>query len=198
MNDLLAAFVDAVNSELLRQMCENGEDVPYSREALDLSIQRCLEEMASLEQCGQSFDHLAYSEDVLRTIRETSDSDVIMEAFREYCHFESMLIIFSEFPELRARLRNAGLGSWTKLRVDNRTLLPFARQLIDRVGGALARGGVLPPGTEVETAEFLFQVSNIFDIPLSPEFQARIEWYLSLPMVMGCSGEERNGSGVLN
>ncbi len=199
MNELLAAFVDAVNSELLRQMCEVGEDVPYSESTLDLSIKRCLELMVKLEQQGESFDHRTYSEAVLKVTQEGTDSDVIIETFREYCHFESMLLIFPEFPRLRLRLRKAGLDSWTKLRVDNQTLQPFAQKTIDRLEVAIMRGGVLPPGTEVETAELINQISNLFDIPLPEELRGTVNFYLGIlsSEEVGDDGDETS-SRVLN
>ena len=197
LNELLATFVGAVNAELMRQMREAGGDVPYSESALNLTIKRCLDLMVELEQQGQSFDHQAYSEAVLETTQEGTDSDAISEIFWEYCHFESMLLIFPEFPDLRRRLRKAGLASWTKLRVDEQTLRPFAQRTIDRLEVTIMRGGILPPNTAVETAELINQISNLFDIPLPEELQGTVNFYLGILSSEEVEGDEAS-SRVLN
>lgn len=181
MDKLRLAFVDAVNSELFRQMAENGDNIPFGEHILEVNIQGCLEMMAELERQGKSFDHQAYSNGIREAIRESPDGDTVMRLFREYCHFQSMVRVFRAFPDLQRRFRLAGLGSWTKLQVDKRTLLPFATDLVRRLEEAIARGGVLPSGTEAETAELISQTSNLFDIPLSADLQSRIDWYLDMP-----------------
>jgi hypothetical protein len=180
MDKLRLAFVDAVNSELFRQMAENGDDVPFSEHVLEANIQGCLEMMAELERNGERFDHQIYSNCVREAIRESPDGDAVMKLFREYCHFQSMVLVFSAFSNLQKRFRLAGLGSWTKLQVDKRTLLPFAFNLVGRLDQAIAKGGVLPPGTEEETVELIYQTVNLFDIPISTGLQARLNFYLNV------------------
>ncbi len=180
MDKLQLAFVDAVNSELFKQMAENGDNVPFNERILEDNIRGCLEMMVELERNGECFDHQAYSNGVREAIRESPDGDTVMKLFREYCHFQSMVLIFRAFSNLQRRFRLAGLGSWTKLQVDKRTLLPFAFDLVGRLDQALAKGGVLPLGTEEETAELIYQTVNLFDIPISMELQTRLNFYFSV------------------
>lgn len=188
MNKLQRAFVDVVHSELVRQMAVNGEMVPLTQQALEDNIGRGLEMMLEIELREGGFNHQLYSESVRDAIRASQDADAVMAVFRPYCHFESVLMIFRSFTRLRRRFRSVGLDSWTRLVVDTETLRPFASDLVGRLEGAIAQGGILPPGVEVETAELVYQVANIFDLPLSMKVQGRLNRYLMAAPVE--SGEE--------
>lgn len=171
-------YVGAVNSELMKRMLENDLEVPYTEEALEDDVRACLKEMVALEQAGETFDHQAYSGNVLEAIRTNTDGQIIMAVFREYCHFQSMVLIAREFRNLMERFRAAGLGSWTKLRVDTKTLRPFAESVIGQLESAVVQGGELPLDHRVEAAELINQISDLYSIPISSELRAMIEWCL--------------------
>lgn len=185
MSDLQKLFVEVVNSELVKQLIEAGDEVPYTKEALENNINFCFRLMVALEQEGQTFDHQAYSDNVLKEIKSTSDSQTVMTVFREYCHFQSMVLILQEFESLLRRFRRAGLGSWTKLRVDKRTLRPFSLSLVQQMESVVERGGAFQPGSEVEVAELISQVADLFDIRLSVRLRFLIESQLDKTLLFG-------------
>lgn len=185
MSDLQELFIEVVNSELIKHLIEAGDEVPYTKEALESNINLCFRLMVSLEQAGQTFDHQVYSDGVLGKIKSTTDAQVVMRVFQKYCHFESMVLILQNFGDLLRRFRTAGLGSWTKLRVDKRTLRPFSLSLVQQMETTIENGGVFQPGSEVEVAELISQVADLFDITLSVRLRFLIEGYLGKALLLG-------------
>lgn len=176
-NDLQKLFVEAVSSEWLKNRIRLGEDSSHTEGELDGNIKTCLELMVTLEQSeGNIFDHQAYSQNVHNHVVASGDRDIVFGVFQEYCHFQVMISLIREFPELTGRFRAAGLDSWTRLRVDKRTLRPFAECVVRRLAETLMDTGSFSLNERVEAAEFLNQVTDLFEIPLSPELRPILEW----------------------
>ena len=176
-NDLQRLFIDVVSSEWLKKRIQSGEDSSYTEGELDGNIKTCLGLMVTLEQQeGEIFDHLAYSESVQRQIASSANGDVVFEVFQEYCHFQVMISLFREFPDLVARFRAAGLGLWSRLRVDKRTIRPFAECVVGRLAETLLGEKQFSLAERLEAAEFLNQVADLFEIPLSSQLYATLEW----------------------
>lgn len=190
MNQLQELFVAAVNSEFLKQLRADGQEVPYDNRTLNNNICQCLESMVTLTQSGETFDTRQYSRRVLEMIVGNPDGDAVMEVFREYCTFQSMILVLREFPHLQSRFRAAGLTSWTRLQVDQHTLRSFAESVIEHLETAIAIGGEFSAETKAESAGFIDQVAELFGIPLSTELRAMVEWCMSQETSPEDSGED--------
>ncbi len=184
-------FIDIVSSEfLMRAGKELGNRL--SDPQLEAAIVLGLTRLTQLEQGGVCFDLREYSRFAQDAIEKSSDGCESINVFRRYCYFQSLLMIFPEFPELRERFRKAGLDRWLKMRADSRTLKPFAREIVERLGGALLAGELENDQERHDVLELLIQTAGLFSIPISIELGELISCYFPDEMAEGdLPGDDR-------